>query len=104
MTFRRVIALDDLWDGDIRATQVDGVDVVVIRIADRVHAFEDRCAHLGFPLSEGTLSGSTLTCAAHHWQYDVASGCGINPATARLARFPVKLEDGQVFVDVTRRS
>jgi len=31
-----------------------------------------------------------LVCSAHHWRYDICSGRGINPASARLA--PVRVE------------
>jgi nitrite reductase/ring-hydroxylating ferredoxin subunit len=39
-----------------------------------VVAFEDRCPHRGTPLSRGTLAGTTLTCAAHTWEFDVRTG------------------------------
>jgi toluene monooxygenase system ferredoxin subunit len=74
----------------------------VVRLADEVHAYLDRCAHLGVALSEGTLEGGVLTCSAHHWQYDAATGRGINPDTACLVRFPVTITDGDVYVEVER--
>jgi len=82
------------------ARRVDGHDVLLVRLNGVVYAYENRCAHLGVALSEGRLDGSVLTCRAHHWQYDVRSGAGINPATACLRCFAVKIEDGTVFVDV----
>ena len=41
-----------------------------------------------------------LTCRAHQWQYDVHCGAGINPLTARLRSFPVRVEDGSILVEV----
>lgn len=99
MALTRVAALDDLWSGELLACEADGRKLVLVRIADAVHAYEDRCAHLAFPLSRGELRGAVLTCAAHHWQYDVRTGCGINPASARLNRVPVTVRDGQILVD-----
>jgi len=100
MPFMPIIAATELWDGDMTARRVDGHDVLLARLNGVVYAYENRCAHLGVALSEGRLDGSVLTCRAHHWQYDVRSGAGINPATACLRCFAVKIEDGTVFVDV----
>jgi toluene monooxygenase system ferredoxin subunit len=102
--FRRVTALDDLWCGDLVAVTVDGVRLVLVRLDDDVvHAYLDRCAHLGAPLRDGRLEGTTLTCSLHHWQYDVATGCGVNPTGACLTRFASKVEGGDVWVDLEQR-
>ena len=100
MPFEPIIADAELWDGDMTARRVDGHDLLLVRHNGVVYAYENRCAHQGVALSEGRLDGYVLTCRAHHWQYDVRSGSGVNPATAYLRRFAVKIEDGKVFVDV----
>ena len=100
MPFEPIIADAELWDGDMTARRVDGHDLLLVRHSGVIYAYENRCAHQGVALSEGRLDGYILTCRAHHWQYDVRSGSGVNPATACLRRFAVKIEDGKVFVDV----
>ncbi len=101
---QRVAALDDLWSGELVPVAVGGIKVVLVRIDDAVHAYEDRCAHLGVPISEGVLDGGVLTCRAHQWQYDIATGRGVNPKTACLARFPVEIRAGAIYVDIARRT
>jgi len=100
MPFTRVAALEELWSGEMTPRLVDGKKVLLVRIGDAVHAYEDRCAHLGVALSEGSLEDGLLTCSAHQWQYDARTGTGINPASACLRRFPVKADEGDVLVDV----
>ena len=102
MIRHRVGLLAELWESDLVAARPGGTPVLVIRIGDEVHAYEDRCPHLGLALSEGTLDGCVLTCSAHHWQYDIATGRGINPATACLVRFPVTIEHGVIYVELPR--
>ena len=104
MAFSAVVALTDLWDGDMRAAVVDHRRVLVIRFGGTVYAYEDRCAHQGVPLSQGRLDGFVLTCPVHEWLYDVRSGQGINPALACLRPFTVKVEHGRVLVDVSEPS
>ena len=100
MAFLPVAALADLWDDDMTGVVVDGTQVLVVRLAGEVYAYEDRCPHQGVPLHEGQLHGYVLTCRAHEWYFDVRTGKGINPRMAFLKRFAVKIEDGRVLVDV----
>ena len=104
MAFRRVMALEDLWLGELAARVVDGKKVALVRVAAGVFAYEDRCAHMAVPISLGKLEGTTLTCSAHHYQYDACSGRGVNPKNVCLTAYAVKLEDGGVWVDVTQAS
>jgi toluene monooxygenase system ferredoxin subunit len=98
--WRRVSALDDLWSGEMRSTSVEGRRVLLVNIEGRVHAFEDRCAHQGVPLSQGRLAAGVLTCGAHEWQYDAATGNCLNPCGVTLKSFPVEVRDGDIWVEV----
>ncbi len=44
-----------------------------------VFALDNRCPHMGFPLSKGTLKDGVLTCHWHHAQFDLRSGCTFVP-------------------------
>jgi nitrite reductase/ring-hydroxylating ferredoxin subunit len=101
--WRRVTALDDLWSGEMCATRVEGRPVLLINIEGRVLAFEDRCAHQGVPLSQGRLRAGVLTCGAHEWQYDAATGHCLNPCGVALKTFPVEVRDGEIWVEVADR-
>ena len=100
MAFVRVAAVDDLWSGEMRGYLVQGQKVLLVRIEDSFYAYEDRCAHLGIPLSKGALAGRVLTCSAHCWEYDVCTGAGVNPSSARLTPVPIKVEGDEISVDV----
>jgi len=101
LSYRRAAALDALWPGEMLGVEIGGVKVLLVNVGGSVHAYEDRCAHQAAPLSKGRLQGNVLTCSVHHWCYDVQSGKGINPASARLRRFPVRIEEQQILVDVS---
>jgi toluene monooxygenase system ferredoxin subunit len=95
-----VLELAELWVGEGRAVRQGKHKLFVLRLPDRVLCYEDRCPHLGFPLSEGRLEGTALVCAAHGWEFDVESGLGKNPQTCRLRSHPVRVVDGQILVEV----
>jgi toluene monooxygenase system ferredoxin subunit len=101
VSFVRAASATDLWIGELRGVVVDGTPVLLVRLAeDDVRAYEDRCAHKGVALSAGRLAGTVLTCSSHEWQYDVATGGGVNPARACLRAFPVRVSGDDVLVDV----
>ena len=102
MALSPVTRLSQLWEGELYGCTVEGRPVLVVRLPGRVLAFEDRCAHLGVRLSEGTLDGEVLTCSAHHQQYDACTGRGTNPRGVCLTRFALEIDGDEVLVDVGR--
>jgi toluene monooxygenase system ferredoxin subunit len=100
MSWRRVMAREDLWDGEMIGLEVDGRRVVVLNVAGCIVAYEDACPHQRVRLSEGRFDGCSLVCRAHEWTYDAASGLGINPRRARLAPIGVRIAGGSVWLDV----
>jgi toluene monooxygenase system ferredoxin subunit len=101
--WRETINFDDLWEGDMTSVTVDGEDVLLMNVDGQVRAYANTCPHQAGPLDEGDFDGETLVCARHLWEFDAATGCGINPDNARLTVFGCKVgEDGIIWVDVGR--
>jgi nitrite reductase/ring-hydroxylating ferredoxin subunit len=46
------------------------------------------------------LRQNVLACSTHGWEFDVCTGLGINPKTACLATFAVRVENGDILVDI----
>src|SRR6185312_5705494 len=92
--------LDDIWAGEMRAVNIGAVGVLLCNLDGTLVAYENRCPHLANPLSEGVLADGVLTCAAHEWEFDVRTGRGVNPASACLHRYPVRLDGERIFVGV----
>ena len=100
MSFVEALPESELWIGELRQVRVQGGHVLLLRTDAGVFAYEDRCPHLGLPLSAGTLDGGTLTCAAHHFQFDATTGEGINPSCLRLRAYPVQCQAGVIRVEL----
>lgn len=99
VSYVEVCAEDELWDGEMDAFDVGEHEVLLVRLDGRYHAYDGICPHQSVSLADGELTDAgVLICSAHQWQFDAASGNGVNPATVCLTRFPVKVEDGRVFV------
>jgi toluene monooxygenase system ferredoxin subunit len=100
MSFRKVAVLEDLWSGEMVGLQVDGEAILLVNLDDRIFAYADTCPHQNSRLSEGTLTDKMIRCARHHWEFDVCTGCGINPQNSRLRVYPVLLDGENVLVEI----
>ena len=98
--FVEVCALDDLWAGEMACFDVGSQEVLILNVDGQLHAYDGVCPHQSMPLVEGRFDGKTLVCRAHEWSFDACSGQGINPRSACLHRFPLRIVDGKVFVAV----
>ncbi len=83
------------------AFEVDGREVLLVHLpGGDVRAIQAICPHQAQPLVEGELRGCVLTCRAHRWEFDVATGKSVNPEGEEVRVFPVQVENDEVWVDV----
>src|SRR5579859_3473600 len=77
----------------------DGVDLVVVRRAGRLKAYEGRCPHQGALLGEGELDRGMLVCRNHRWRFDADTGARQGGSHC-LSACPIVEEEGEIRVDV----
>ncbi len=76
-------------------------DVAVFRTeGDKVFALLDRCPHKGGPLSQGIVFGDKVACPLHNWNIELDSGCATAPDVGCAKRYAVKVDAGQVYLDL----
>ncbi|MEF8779099.1 MAG: Rieske 2Fe-2S domain-containing protein [Haloferacaceae archaeon] len=97
--FRKVTSLDRLREAGREVVQVDGRAVALFSHEDSVYAVDNRCPHMGFPLSKGTVEEGILTCHWHHARFELEEGDTFDPWADDVQTFPVEVLDGDVYVD-----
>jgi nitrite reductase/ring-hydroxylating ferredoxin subunit/uncharacterized membrane protein len=76
-------------------------DVLVVRQHGRVCALAHSCAHLGGPLSEGTLKEGSVVCPWHGSEFALDTGRVLNgPATQNQPCLITRERDGRIEVKV----
>ena len=97
--FHEVARLEDIAPGELLRVEVGAHLVCLANVAGVVYAVDDDCTHTGGPLDEGELDGYTLTCPIHLARFDVRDGQVLRgPAREPLCAYPVRVEDGRIFV------
>ena len=84
-----------------RVVKGSAEDIAIFRnAADEVFALHDKCPHKGGPLSQGIVYGRRVACPLHNWNVQLDDGCAVAPDSGCAKSFPVKVEDGEVFLQI----
>jgi nitrite reductase/ring-hydroxylating ferredoxin subunit len=74
--------------------------VALFNVGGEFYAVDDTCTHEEYSLSDGYVDDDVVECALHMAKFNVRTGKVLSrPATRDLTTYPVKVEDGSVFVD-----
>ena len=93
--------VDDVPQLGARVVRTPNGDIAVFRTADNeIFALRDRCPHKGGPLSQGIVHGKRVACPLHDWKIHLDSGEAVAPDEGCAASFPVRLENGLVFLSL----
>ena len=94
-----VASADEIAPGQWRVADVDGTQVVVFNIDGGYYAIEDVCTHDGGQLTGGHVEGDQIVCPRHGARFCVRTGEALTaPAYEPTAKFPVRVEHGEVQV------
>lgn len=96
----KVVKRSEIPAGSAKVVEVDGKKIAVFNCGGTFYATENTCLHRGGPLGEGSLSGTTVTCPWHGWEYDVTTGASRTNPSAKVRTFQVKVEGEDILVAV----
>jgi len=85
----------------VRVVTEKGLPLAVFNVDGEFLCTTDTCTHEDSSLSDGYIDGDTVECGFHFARFSLRTGAVLcPPALLPLKTFPVKVEDGKVFVDV----
>ncbi len=73
--------------------------ICVANVNGEISAMDNVCLHRGGPLGEGVIEGGKVICPWHGWAWDPKTGT-TDMGSERLAVYPVKIEGGDVLIDL----
>ncbi|MFC6952014.1 Rieske 2Fe-2S domain-containing protein [Halorubellus litoreus] len=96
--FVRATSLADLEDAGRELFTARGTAIALFHHEGEVRAVDNRCPHMGFPLSDGSVEDGVLTCHWHHARFELSCGDTFDPWADDVATYPVEVRDGDVYV------
>lgn len=100
--FIKVANVADIHPGSMKTVLAGGKRIALANVDGQFFAISDVCSHAQCSLgSEGSLETHVVTCGCHGAQFDVTTGKVMAlPAPSDIASYTVKVENGEVFVQV----
>ncbi|WP_327053431.1 Rieske (2Fe-2S) protein [Halomicrococcus gelatinilyticus] len=96
--FVKVADADELREEGRLLARADGRAIALFHHEGEYRAVDNRCPHMGFPLTEGTVEDGILTCHWHHARFELSCGDTFDPWADDVQSFPVEERDGAVYV------
>lgn len=94
-----VATRDEFAPGERRVVETQGTRIVVFNLDGEFYAIEDMCTHDYAPLEDGAIEGDTIMCPRHGAKFCIKTGEALSPpAYEGITTFPVRVENGVVFV------
>lgn len=101
MTWIPVADLAEFEDCPVLAREAGGVSLALYRVDGTVYATQGLCTHAGVSLAGGEIVEGYIECPAHYGLFEIATGRAQGgPVCRDLTTYPVRVEDGRVFVEV----
>jgi nitrite reductase/ring-hydroxylating ferredoxin subunit len=94
--------MEELKQKGYLSVTAQGHDIVLFYHEGEVRALDNRCPHMGFPLSRGSTKDGILTCDWHHARFDIKTGGCFDLWADDVPVFAVNVIDGNIFVHSER--
>ena len=113
MAFQKLARVEDVPPGHTKFIRVGETPVVLANWEGQVYAAYGICPHQSNPLEGAKVWNHLLECPWHHFQFDVRTGENHYPKNVYprdlpyldeqvrpLETYPVRIEDGDIWVDI----
>ena len=82
--------------------EIGDIAIALFQAGGRIYAFQDLCVHQDRSLTKGTLLHGRVICPGHQWAFDLETGYEEDQDRCQPT-YPVKIENDEIYVDLTRR-
>ncbi len=96
----RVADAADVKHDKLMQVEAAGKEFALVSMAGHLSALDDRCPHMGGPLSAGWIENGRVVCPWHYREYDPRTGhcVGYQPT----GTYAAEVRGDGVFICVTR--
>jgi nitrite reductase/ring-hydroxylating ferredoxin subunit len=92
---------ENMLEGTMLGISALGKRLIIYKTRRGYFATDRRCTHQAADLMRGYFDEDIIECPVHQGRFNVCSGAALSaPASTPLKTYPVKTEDGKVFVEV----
>jgi len=75
-------------------------EICIANVNGTYSAMDNICLHQGGPLGAGVILSGKVVCPWHGWEWDPQTGQAVRVPNAKVAVYPIKIENGDVLIEV----
>jgi nitrite reductase/ring-hydroxylating ferredoxin subunit len=92
---------ENMLEGTMLGISALGKRLIIYKTRSGHFATDRRCTHQAADLMRGYFDEDIIECPVHQGRFNVCTGAALSaPASVPLKTYPVRTEDGKVFVEV----
>lgn len=96
-----VCATSDIDEEDLIRWDHDGRSFAIYNTQKGFFATDGYCTHEQQHLADGLVTGTVIECPLHQGRFDIVTDKALRPPVrVALGTYPVKVEDGIVFIQL----
>ncbi|MGE0883773.1 MAG: Rieske (2Fe-2S) protein [Blastocatellales bacterium] len=97
-SYRKVAKIGDVpFNGGLKIS-IEEEEIALFNLGGEFYAINDCCPHRGASLNEGFLDQDSVLCPLHCFDFNLKTGESKIASHLRVATYPIKIEDGCVFI------
>lgn len=115
MSWTKVLAADTLSPGARQVVKVGSRKILLVNHEGQFYAVDNACPHLKLSLKKGKIVDGAIVCPWHRSAFDLCTGevkdwivwppvvgkaMGVVSREKTLPVYPVRVEEGSIWVDV----
>lgn len=74
--------------------------ICVANVNGTFSAMDNVCLHRGGPIGQGMIENGKVVCPWHAWAWDPKTGEAAHNQNAKIAVYPLKIENGNVLIEI----
>jgi len=100
MVVKKIGLAQELAYNPMKGVEIDGKQILIVKLAENFFAIGDTCTHRGCKLSGGKLEGETVRCPCHGSVFNVRTGEVVKgPAKKPVFSYTVTVENGELSIE-----
>lgn len=101
MAWVRIAQVGELAVGQMKRVAPGDRPLLLVNAEGEHYCVDEMCSHEDYSLWFGCIKARSIKCSLHGSYFDLSTGRPLNePADCPLQTYPVKVEAGEVWVDV----
>lgn len=103
MSWKTIARADEVSEDEPLALRLEGREIAVFKVGDRLCATDNVCTHQHALLTDGFVDGEHVECPLHQGRFNILTGEAMGGfVTCPIRTYGCRVEGDDILVDLTQ--